>query len=82
MRTFGESQVRTAAAADACSGLDALLLQSVFAAASGRDTLGPAGRGASAGGAAVRGDQVQHCLERGLERFCVAFDLGEEQAAL
>ena len=40
----GESQVRTAAATDTCSGLDALLLQSLLAGASGRDALAPAGR--------------------------------------
>jgi len=33
-------------------------------------------------GVAVCGDQLQHCVECGLEWFCVAFDLGEEQAAL
>ena len=34
------------------------------------------------GGVAVCGDQFQHCVECGLERLRVAFDLGEEQAAL
>lgn len=41
---IGESQVQTAAATDTCSGLNALLLQSLFAGASGRDGLAPAGR--------------------------------------
>ncbi len=40
----GESQVWTAAATDTCSGLEALLLQSLFAGASDRDALAPAGR--------------------------------------
>jgi len=44
MHTFGESQVRTAGATDTCSGLDALLMQSLFAGVSGRDALPPAGR--------------------------------------
>jgi hypothetical protein len=35
----GEFRVRTAAAAHTCSGLDALLLRSLFAGASGRDAL-------------------------------------------
>jgi hypothetical protein len=43
-REIGESQVRTAAAAETCSGLDALLLQSLIGGASGRDALAPAGR--------------------------------------
>ena len=33
-------------------------------------------------GVATRGDQFQHCVECGFQRFGVAFDLGEEQAAL
>ena len=38
------SQVRTAAAPDTCSGLDALLLQLLLGGASGRNALAPAGR--------------------------------------
>ena len=44
VRACGESQVQTAAATDTCSGLDALLLQSRFAGASGCDALARAGR--------------------------------------